>query len=276
MEERMDVQRFCTYIAPFADSHPCGRQRGVEITNWLVEQWKSYEACRTKLSHLRRAAYLPLSRQRYGFSMEDRNPATLPSSAVDYLIASVWCRRSPSGRLSSGRYALGRKPHSTDLLSQSVTTWISFSSADFCYYCVKMLVNTFVFTPLFPCIKQKSSTWKVYDPKGRIFEMIFGDWGRSNTSVLQDRNAEKRTKRQLLGCFQLQCFGYWENLIWYSLRNENDLRIGMTYYLPFGMIDMTIIGPVSISRREIETEPGGEQKAPVRKAFRNPWKRKRE
>ena len=111
----MDVQRICTYIAPFADSHPCGRQRGVGIIDSLVEL-KMYEACRTKLSHLRRAAYLPLSRQRYGLSMENRNPATLPSSAVDYLIASVWCRRSPSGRLSSGRYALGRMPHSTDQL----------------------------------------------------------------------------------------------------------------------------------------------------------------
>lgn len=37
MEVRMDVQRFCTYIAPFADSHPCGRQRGVEIIGSLVE-----------------------------------------------------------------------------------------------------------------------------------------------------------------------------------------------------------------------------------------------
>ena len=55
-----------------------------------------------------------------------------------------------------------------------------------------------------------------------------------------------------------------------SLRNENDLRIGMTYDFPFGMIDMTFVGSVSISRREIETEPGGEQKAPVRKAFQNP------
>lgn len=54
-----------------------------------------------------------------------------------------------------------------------------------------------------------------------------------------------------------------------SLRNENDLRIGMTYDLPFGMIDMTIIGSVSISRREIETEPAGEQKPPIRKAFHN-------
>lgn len=34
-----------------------------------------------------------------------------------------------------------------------------------------------------------------------------------------------------------------------SLRNENDLRIGMTYDLPFGMIDMTFIGSVSISRK---------------------------
>lgn len=116
MEERMDVQRFCTYIAPFADSHPCGRQRGVGIIGSLIEL-KRYEACRTKLSHLRRAAYLPPSRQRYGLSMENRNPATLQSSAVDYLIDSVWCRRSPSGRLSSGRYALGAfTPHSTDLL----------------------------------------------------------------------------------------------------------------------------------------------------------------
>ena len=55
-----------------------------------------------------------------------------------------------------------------------------------------------------------------------------------------------------------------------SLRNENDLRIGMTYDLPFGMIDMTFVGSVSISPREIETEPGGEQKAPIRKAFQNP------
>ncbi len=37
MEVRMDVQRFCTYIAPFADSHPCGRQRGVEIISSFVE-----------------------------------------------------------------------------------------------------------------------------------------------------------------------------------------------------------------------------------------------
>ena len=55
-----------------------------------------------------------------------------------------------------------------------------------------------------------------------------------------------------------------------SLRNENDLRIGMTYDLPFGMIDMTFVGSVSISCMEIETEPGGEQKAPTRKAFQNP------
>ena len=34
----------------------------------------------------------------------------------------------------------------------------------------------------------------------------------------------------------------------------------MTNDLPFGMIDMTIVGSVSISRREIETEPGGEEK----------------
>ena len=49
-----------------------------------------------------------------------------------------------------------------------------------------------------------------------------------------------------------------------------DLPFGMIYDLPFGMIYMTIIGSVSISRREIETEPGGEEKAPVRKAFWNP------
>lgn len=33
----MDVQRICTYIAPFANSHPCGIQRGVEIVGSLVE-----------------------------------------------------------------------------------------------------------------------------------------------------------------------------------------------------------------------------------------------
>lgn len=43
----------------------------------------------------------------------------------------------------------------------------------------------------------------------------------------------------------------------------------MIYDLPFGIIYMTFIGSVSISRREIETEPGGEQKAPIRKAFGN-------
>jgi len=44
----------------------------------------------------------------------------------------------------------------------------------------------------------------------------------------------------------------------------------MTYDILIGMIDMTFIGSVSIFRREIETEPGGEQKALVRKAFQNP------
>lgn len=55
-----------------------------------------------------------------------------------------------------------------------------------------------------------------------------------------------------------------------SLRNENDLRIGMTYDVPFGMIDMTFVGSVSISRREIETELGSEPKTPICKAFQNP------
>ena len=34
----MDVQRICTYIAPFADSHPCGKQRGVGIVGSPVER----------------------------------------------------------------------------------------------------------------------------------------------------------------------------------------------------------------------------------------------
>lgn len=63
---------------------------------------------------------------------------------------------------------------------------------------------------------------------------------------------------------------YREQFHMISLRNENDLLIGMTYDILIGMIDMTFICSVSIFCMEIETEPGGEQKAPVRTAFRNP------
>lgn len=50
----------------------------------------------------------------YGFQWKIETPPPCRVQRQIVKIASAWCERGPSGRLSSGRYALGRMPHSTD------------------------------------------------------------------------------------------------------------------------------------------------------------------
>lgn len=59
-----------------------------------------------------------------------------------------------------------------------------------------------------------------------------------------------------------------------SLRNENDLLIGMTYDILIGMIDMTFICSVSIFCMEIETEPRWRTKSPCSHGIPEPLKKK--
>ena len=49
-----------------------------------------------------------------GFQWKIETPPPCRVQRQIVKIASAWCERGPSGRLSSGRYALGRMPHSTD------------------------------------------------------------------------------------------------------------------------------------------------------------------
>lgn len=80
-----DLYVYCAICqqSPVRYIHTNGALRYV-LTCWAVKMHnQSY--CVSNYLICEIPHYLPESRQCYGFSMENRNPATLPSSAVDYL-----------------------------------------------------------------------------------------------------------------------------------------------------------------------------------------------